>query len=101
MSKHDIRLRRQKFTARGPDRFRNYGAVLQRHEKEMKIRKIIRVFTFLFVIMIIVMWILIIRQVERKVENKKTTSSLSVQDTKFGMGTNHFKSTPAAAVIFF
>lgn len=101
MSKHDIRLRRQKFTARGPDRFRNYGAVLQRHEKEMKIRKIIRVFTFLFVIMIIIMLIMIIRQVEQKVENKKSTSSLSAQNMKAGMRTDHFKSKPAASVIFF
>lgn len=94
MSNHDIRLRRQKFTARGPDRFRNYGAVLQRHEKEMKIRKVVRVFTYLFVIMIIIMLIVIVRQVERKVEMKKNTSFLSVNE-------KHSLSNSAASVIFF
>lgn len=75
MSKNDIRLRRQKFTARGPDRFRNYGAVLERHDKEMRIRKIVRVFTFLFIIMIIVMMIIIVVRVERRAEKKQSTSA--------------------------
>ena len=76
MSKNEIRLRRQKFTARGPDRYRNYGAVLDRHEKEMKIRKIVRVFTFLFIIMIIVMMIIIVVRVERKAEKKQSTNAI-------------------------
>ena len=66
MSKHEIRLLRQKFTARGLERFRNYGAVLQRHEKEMRIRKIIRVFSFLFITLIVVMLIIILVNVESR-----------------------------------
>lgn len=66
MSKHEIRLRKQKFTARGSERFRNYGAVLQRHEKEMRIRKIVRVFSFLFIILIVVMLIIILVNVESR-----------------------------------
>ena len=66
MSKHDIRLRRQRMTARGTERFRNYGDVLERHEKELRIRKIIRVFSFLFIILIVVMLIIIVVRVERK-----------------------------------
>lgn len=86
MSKNDIRLRRQKFMARGPDRFRNYGAVLERHEKETKVRRIIRVFTFLFIIMIIVMLIVIVVRVERKVEKKQSPTAMVVQaDKPFGL----------------
>ena len=70
MSKHEIRLRRQKFGGRGSDRFRNYGEVLQRHEKEVRIRKIIRVFTFLFIIMIVVMLIVIVMRVEKRMDKK-------------------------------
>jgi hypothetical protein len=76
MSKNDIRLRRQKFTARGPDRFRNYGAVLDRHEREMKIKKIVRVFTFLFIIMIIVMMIIIVVRVEQRAGKKQGISAV-------------------------
>ncbi len=66
MSKHEIRLRRQKITTRGTERFRNYGAVLQRHEKEKRIKKILRVFAFFFIILIVVMMIVIVVRMERK-----------------------------------
>ena len=73
MSKHEIRLRRQKFTARGSERFRNYGAVMQRHEKEMRIKKLVRVFSFLFIILIVVMLIIILVNIESKAMAKLST----------------------------
>lgn len=82
MSKHDIRLRRQKFMARGPDRFRDYSAVLERHGKEMRIKKVVRVFTYLFIILIIVMMIVIVVRVEKKVEKKKSSSAFFQDDKK-------------------
>ncbi len=66
MSKNEIRLRRQKLSSRGSDRFRNYGAVLQRHEDEMRLKKIIRVFTFFLVILIILVLLVIVIRVEKK-----------------------------------
>ena len=72
MSKHDIRLRRQRLTARGTERFRNYGAVLERHEKEKRIKKILRVFAYFFIILIVVMMIVIVVRVERKFVKKNT-----------------------------
>jgi len=58
-------------TSRGTERFRNYGAVLQRHEQEMRMKKIIRVFGFFLVILILVLMLVIIYRVERKVTPKK------------------------------
>ena len=75
MSRHEIRLRRKRTTARGTERFRNYGAVLERHEKEKRIRKILRVFTFFFIILIIVMLIVIVVRVERRSVKKATETS--------------------------
>jgi hypothetical protein len=72
MSKHDIRLRRQKFTARGTDRYRNYGAVLERHEKEKRLRKVVRVFSMLFIILIIIVMIVIVVRVEKRTVKKAT-----------------------------
>lgn len=66
MSKNEIRLRRQKITGRGSDRFRNYGDVLQRHEAEMRLKKIIRVFTYFLVILIILVLLVIVIRVEKK-----------------------------------
>jgi preprotein translocase subunit SecY len=66
MSKHEIRLRRQKLTSRGAERFRNYGAILERHEDEMRMKKIIRVFTYVLVIMIVIVLLVIVVRVERR-----------------------------------
>ena len=74
MSKHDIRLRRQKFMARGAERFRNYGAVLERHEKEMRIKKILKAFTYFLIILFVVLLIVIVVRVERRAVKKSTTN---------------------------
>lgn len=66
MSKNEIRLRRQKLTGRGIERFRNYGAVLERHEQEKRIKKIVRVFTFFLIILIVITLLVIISRVEKR-----------------------------------
>ena len=68
MSKHEIRLRRQKLTSRGADRFRNYGAVLHRVEEEKRMKKILRVFGYFLVILILVMLLVIVIRLERKAQ---------------------------------
>jgi ABC-type phosphate transport system permease subunit len=74
MSRNEIRLRRQRLTARGTERFRNYGAVLERHEQEKKIKKVVRVFTLLFVILILVMLIVIVVRLEKRASQSTTSS---------------------------
>ena len=54
-------------------RFRNYGAVMERHEKEVRLKKLFRVFTYLLIILILVALIFYITQVERKAGEKKTS----------------------------
>ncbi len=73
MGKHDIRLRRQRLTARGSDRFRNYGAVLKQHEEEKKIKKIVKAFTFFLVILILIILIVIVSRWEKKQTEKKAS----------------------------
>lgn len=64
-------------TARGTERFRNYGAVLERHEKEKRIKKILRVFGFFLIILIVVMMIVIVVRVERRTIKKNADSGLT------------------------
>jgi hypothetical protein len=68
MSRNDIRLRRQR--ASGAGRFRNYGTVLERHEKEMRLKKMIRVFTYFAIILIVVMLIIILTRTADKLEQE-------------------------------
>jgi hypothetical protein len=77
MSKHEIRLRRQRLTARGTERFRNYGAVLERYEREMRIKKIMRAFTLFMIILIAIMLLIIVFRVERRVTRTKSSTATS------------------------
>ncbi|MBL7877179.1 MAG: hypothetical protein JNL53_16045 [Cyclobacteriaceae bacterium] len=66
MGKHEIRLRRQRLTARGSDRFRNYGAVLKQHGEEKRIKLITRIFTFLFLIIALIIVLIVITRWEKR-----------------------------------
>jgi uncharacterized membrane protein YvbJ len=72
MGRNEIRLRRNRLTGRGSERFRNYGAIMEQHEKEMRLKKILRVFTMFLVILILIALIFFITQVERKATEKKS-----------------------------
>ncbi len=71
MGKNEIRLRRSRFTGRGSDRFRNYGAVVEQHEKEKRLKKIFRAFTFFLIILILVALLFLVNHVERRASPKK------------------------------
>jgi hypothetical protein len=52
-------------TSSGADRFRNYSDVLYRHEREMRIKKIIRVFIMFMVILVLIALIFFLWRVEQ------------------------------------
>jgi uncharacterized membrane protein YvbJ len=66
MGRNEIRLRRHRMTARGVERYRNYNAILQRHEENRRIKKIVRVFGLFVVILIVIMLILFLSRFENK-----------------------------------
>jgi len=66
MGKHEIRLRRQRMSARGSDRYRNYNAVLKQHGSEKRFKQITRVFVFLLLIALIVIIFLAVTRWEKK-----------------------------------
>lgn len=67
MSRHEIRLRRKRLTARGTERFRNYDAVLKSHEDNQRLKKALKVFTLFAVILILVMLIIMVFRWEKKI----------------------------------
>ncbi len=74
MGKHEIRMRRQRLTARGTERFRNYDAVLKQHEQEQKMKKIVRVFVFFLLIIVVVILITFAQRWEKRQGDKKLKS---------------------------
>ena len=80
MGKHEIRMRRQRLTARGTDRFKNYGAVLKQHEEGKRMKKIVKVFTFFLLILVVIILIVMVNRWEKKANNKGT--KVEVRGTK-------------------
>ena len=72
MGRNEIRLRRQRMTARGIERFRNYNSVLKRHEESQRIKKVMRVFGFFVVILIVIMLIIFLSRWEDRAKQEKT-----------------------------
>jgi hypothetical protein len=70
MGKHEIRMRRQRLTARGADRFRNYDAILKQHEQEKKMKKVVRVFIFFLLIVVVVILFRVVQKWEKNAGKK-------------------------------
>lgn len=82
MSRHEIRLRRNKLTARGTERFRNYDAVLKSHEENQRLKKVMKVFTLFAVILIVVMLIVMLFRWEKRMTQKKEKENSEMIQSK-------------------
>jgi hypothetical protein len=71
MGKHEIRMRRQRLTARGTERFRNYGDVLKQHEQDKRMKKIVRVFIYFLAILVVIILIVMAQRWEKREKGKK------------------------------
>lgn len=76
MGKHEIRLRRQRVTARGSDRFRNYETIIKRHEQDQRLRKVVRIFVFFAIVLILTLVFIVVNRWEAK-QSKKSKSSIN------------------------
>ena len=87
MSRNEIRLRRHRMTATGADRFRNYNDVLQRHERERKIRRMIRAFIMFVLILALIGLIFFLSRIEEgdvQIDSKSPASSNHSTPSKKG-----------------
>ena len=85
MSRNDIRLRRHRMTASGTNRFRNYGEILERHERDQRIKKIVRVFLMFVLVLILIGLMFFLSRIEDgdlPFENSKPTASTTTLSTK-------------------
>ncbi len=67
MARNDIRLRRQRMTAGNIARHRNYGDIMQRHERDQKWKRMFKVFIyFLIAAFLTIVLIIVVRWEQRK-----------------------------------
>jgi hypothetical protein len=75
MGKHEIRLRKQRLTSRGSDRFRNYGSVLKQHEDGKRIKVLVKIFTYFLIIALLILIFVVVSRWEQSQE--KTSQIIS------------------------
>lgn len=66
MGRNEIRLRRKRTTSSGADRYRNYGTILERHEKEQRLKKVLKVFVMFIAVLVLIMIIVMLGRWERR-----------------------------------
>lgn len=65
MGRNDIRIRRQAFNSGRIAQHRNYGEVMARHEKEVRLKRIFRVFMYFLIVLFLIILFLIVRKVQQ------------------------------------
>jgi len=82
MGKHEIRMRRQRLTARGTERFRNYGDVLKQHEQDKRMKKIVRVFIYFLAILVVIILIVMVQRWEKRERGKGKKVEVAIQNSE-------------------
>ena len=76
MGKNEIRLRRQRMSSGRIAQHRNYGDIMARHEKDIRVKRILRIFTYFLIIAVVVILFFMVKQLEKKkVPNSKPVQS--------------------------
>ena len=80
MGRNEIRLRRQRMSAGRIAQHRNYSDIIARHERDVKIRRIIRVFIYFLIIAFLTILFLIVTRWEEKQVREVPATTIEVSD---------------------
>ncbi|GCC51721.1 hypothetical protein SanaruYs_19500 [Chryseotalea sanaruensis] len=69
MARNDIRLRRQRMTTGNIARHRNYGDIMERHERDQKWKRMFKVFIYFLIAAFLTIILIIVLRWEQR-ENK-------------------------------
>lgn len=72
MGRNEIRLRRQLMSSGRIARHRNYTELMRQHDKEVRLKRVLRVFTYFLIILFLLILLLIVIRWEGKQSNKTT-----------------------------
>lgn len=83
MGRNEIRLRRQMMSAGRIAQHRNYSELMARHEREVKLKRVMKIFIyFLIIAFLVIIFIMVARWEKRenfKEQNPKATSIVTYQ----------------------
>jgi Trk-type K+ transport system membrane component len=77
MGRNEIRLRRQRISSGRIAQHRNYGDIMARHERDIKLRRISRVFIYFIIIAVLILLFMFVRRWTNDIEpNAKPATAL-------------------------
>lgn len=82
MGRNEIRLRRQSVSSGRIAQHRNYGELMARHEKEVRIKRIIRMFMYFLIIAFFIIVYVIVKRVSEKQDGSKKPTSAWVDNAR-------------------
>ena len=75
MGRNEIKLRRQSMSSGRIAQHRNYGELMARHEKEVRIRRITRLFMYFLIIAFLIVLYFIVKKIEDRQSPAKSPDS--------------------------
>ena len=80
MGRNEIRLRRQKVSSGRIAQHRNYGELMERHERDIRLRRTVKAFIyFLIIVALLIMFVIVRRWETKKVDSKPKTAIVMVE----------------------
>jgi preprotein translocase subunit SecG len=79
MGRNEIRLRRQRISSGRIARHRNYTELMRQHDKEVRLKRVLRVFTYFLIILFLLILLLIVIRWEGKQTSQSTSRQVEIQ----------------------
>jgi len=79
MGRNEIRLRRQKMSSGRIAQHRNYGQLMERHERDVKIRRITRTVIYFLIVLFLFIVFLLVKRWENNRESVEKTSVINCE----------------------
>ena len=76
MGRNEIRLRRQKVSSGRIAQHRNYGELMERHERDIRLKRIVKAFIYFLIIVALLIMFVIVRRWEKKKINEKPETTV-------------------------
>ena len=82
MGRNEIRLRRQQMSTGRIARHRNYSELMRQHDRDVKLKRVLRVFTYLLIALFLVIILVIVIRWEKRSSQQNSNIKLELQENK-------------------
>jgi len=90
MGRNEIRLRRQRISSGRIAQHRNYGDIMARHERDVKLKRITRVFLYFLIIAVLLIIFFFVRRMEKNPAGSKPSPAVAIKSHALDTTSTYF-----------